>query len=237
MPYAPGNTPVWKVNTYDAVGRTLTTIAPDGASTTRYSYQGNVVTVADPAGRWKQYTMDAFGELTQVVEQGPGTDANHFTTYAYDLLGHLTTATLPRTVSGTLVTQTRTWTYSPTTALLSSKTSPEAGAVSYTYNADGSLNTVTDAKSQRKQYTYDSFGRVTQIARGTVSGGNFTENVAQRTTYTYDQLPGCSSNCNSGYTLGRLAQVNYKGPNNHSFVETYTYTIRRAGGTQESGRR
>ena len=42
-----------------------------GASTTSYSYQGIAVTVIDPAGKWKQYTMDAFGELTQVVEPSP----------------------------------------------------------------------------------------------------------------------------------------------------------------------
>ena len=100
---------MYKVNTYDALGRTLTTILPDGASTTSYSYQGNTVTVTDPAGKWKQYTMDAFGELTQVVEQPPGTDSNHVTTYTYDFLGHLIQASMPRTMNGTVVTQTRTW--------------------------------------------------------------------------------------------------------------------------------
>ena len=60
-----------------------------GASTTSYSYQGNAVTVTDPAGKWKQYTMDAFGELTQVVEPSPNpaTEPNHVTTYLYDQIG------------------------------------------------------------------------------------------------------------------------------------------------------
>ena len=102
MPYAPGATPVYKVNTYDAIGRTLTTVLPDGTSTTSYSYQGNIVTVTDPAGKWKQYTTDAFGELTQVLEPSPNpaTEPNHVTTYTYDLLGHLTQAQMPRTVNG-----------------------------------------------------------------------------------------------------------------------------------------
>ncbi len=82
----------------------------------------------------------------------------------------------------------------------------DAGTVSYTYNADGTLATVTDAKSQRKVYTYDSYGRITQIARGTVSGGTFTENIAQRTSYTY-------SGTNSGFSVA--------GP----FSETRTYNV------------
>jgi YD repeat-containing protein len=46
----------------------LSVIAPDGASTTTYSHAGNTVTVTDPAGKCKKFTMDAFGNLTTVVE-------------------------------------------------------------------------------------------------------------------------------------------------------------------------
>ena len=41
---------------------------PDGVSTTTYSYQGNKVTVTDPAGNWKNYYSDALGHLIQVEE-------------------------------------------------------------------------------------------------------------------------------------------------------------------------
>jgi uncharacterized protein RhaS with RHS repeats len=33
---------------------------PDGSQTT-YAYQGNQTTVTDPAGKWKQFTSDVFG--------------------------------------------------------------------------------------------------------------------------------------------------------------------------------
>jgi YD repeat-containing protein len=84
LPYAPGATPAWNVNTYDAIGRTLTSVAPDGASTITYSNAGNTVTVTDPAGKWKQYTTDVFGQLVQVTEASPNprTEPNHVTTYA-----------------------------------------------------------------------------------------------------------------------------------------------------------
>jgi RHS repeat-associated protein len=218
MPYAPGATPVYKVNTYDALGRTLTTVLPDGASTTSYSYQGNTVTITDPAGKWKQYTMDAFGELTQVLEPSPnpGTEPNHVTTYTYDVLGHLIQAQMPRTINGTVVTQTRAWTYSPTTQWLSSVTQPETGTTSFTYNSDGTMATKTDAKSQQTQYTYDSYGDLIQVSRGTVSGGTFTEDIPQRVTYTYG---GANAPNNAS---GRVQTVTYN--NSPGYWETYQYT-------------
>ncbi len=87
-------------------------------------------------------------------------EPNHVTTYAYDLLGHLTQAQMPRTVNGSVVTQTRSWTYDPGTQLLTQTTTPEAGTTAYTYNADASMATKTDAKGQQIQYSYDPYGRV-----------------------------------------------------------------------------
>jgi YD repeat-containing protein len=39
-PYAPGGTKYWTTYTYDAPGRTVSVVAPDGASTTAYVYEG-----------------------------------------------------------------------------------------------------------------------------------------------------------------------------------------------------
>jgi len=224
-PYVPGNTAVWTVNTYDALGRTVSTVAPDGASTTTYQYQGNVATVTDPAGKQKTYTVDAFNELIQVTEPSPnsGTEPTHQTYYTYDLLGHLTQVSMPRTVSGTVVTQTRSWAYSSTTELLTSKTLPESGTATYTYNADTTLATVVDANNHEKQFTYDSYGRVTQVARGTVSGGTFTADTTQATNYTYDTASPshCSSLTN---TAGHVSQITYQAAEGaRSFAECYCY--------------
>jgi YD repeat-containing protein len=221
MPYVPGNTPAWQVYTYDALGRIVTATAPDGAAVTSYNYAGNTVTATDPAGKWKQYTMDAFGQLTQVVEESPNGKAepNHVTTYTYDLLGHLVQAQMPRTISGQVVTQNRTWTYDSTTQLLSSATTPESGTTTYSYNSDGTLATRTDQKSQQIRYSYDAYGRMIQISRGTLNNGVFTENTAQRTTLAYDGTNGGFS----ANTTGRVSQINYSGPHGLQFTELYSY--------------
>ena len=70
MPHAPNATVYWKTYTYDGIGRTISAIEVDG-SHTDYLYQGNTVQITDPAGKWKKFTMDAFGNLTSVLEPDP----------------------------------------------------------------------------------------------------------------------------------------------------------------------
>jgi RHS repeat-associated protein len=216
-PHAPSDTVVWTTYTYDGIGRTLSVIAPDGNSTTNYSYQGNTVTVTDPAGHWKKYTTDVLGQLVQLNEPNPAGGSDYVTTYTYDWFGHLTQISMPRPTG----TQTRTSNYgSPAGPLLLSITNPENGTVSYTYNSDSTLATKTDAKSQQVQYSYDSLKRVTQIRRGTLSGSTFTEDTCQQENYTYGT---------TGYALGRLISLQYMGGYSAgtcdtTFTESYTYS-------------
>ena len=232
QPYAPGGTEVWSVYTYDYMGRTLTVTLPDGASTTKYTYQGNWTTVVDPAGKWKQYQSDVFGNVVNVVEPdplaspvlttapaSPSTSGTGIlvTSYTYDSLNHLVNVSMPR---GS-VTQTRTFTYDPVTLRLTSMTSPETGTsssngtTSYTYNVDGTLATRTDPKGQVTAYTYDSYQRPTTVTHGP----NATTTYAGQTyNYTYD------SGTNG---WGRLTGVTW-GPlvsNNPTYIESYGYTV------------
>jgi hypothetical protein len=72
QPYAKSGSPgAFTENFYDGLGRTLSVAHPGGTGTTTYSYSGNTTTVTDPAGKWKTYVSDAFGNLTQVVEPDP----------------------------------------------------------------------------------------------------------------------------------------------------------------------
>ncbi len=84
VPHVPGAEHVaYTTYTYDGIGRTLTvaTGGSDTTGTTTYSYAGNTVTVTDAAGKVKVFTMDAFGNLTQVAENPSGLD--YVSTYTY----------------------------------------------------------------------------------------------------------------------------------------------------------
>ena len=181
-----------------------------------------MVTVTDAAGKWKTYAMDAFGNVSSVREPNPAAPTNPaqdlWTYYTYDVLNHLTGVSMTR---GS-VTQTRTFNYIDPVAgkpsvFLRSATNPENGTVSYTYNADGTLASKTDAKSQVFSYGYDSYKRVVTVSVGGVLLRTFI--------YDTNSLDGSySSNA-----LGRLAAVQHATNGlKMQFVEMYSYG---AGGT------
>ena len=220
QPHAPNGSVYWTTYSYDGIGRMLNSISPDGASTTTYSYAGNTVTVTDPAGKWKKFTMDGFGNISSVVEPDAtqtNTSGQATTTYTYDALNHLIQISMPRQTPGGTVTQTRTFNYnsgSTITAYLQSATNPENGTVSYTYNADGTVATKTDARFQILTYSYDSMGRLQQVSNPSGYG-------ALR-TYYYDSnpfIPGYSQ-----YVAGRLAAIQYNYfANTDTVTEMYSY--------------
>jgi YD repeat-containing protein len=206
QPYAPGSTPAWTVYSYDGVGRTLSVMQPDGASATAYSYSGNQSTVTDPAGNWKTFASDVLGNLTTVVEPDPANQPSGTltTNYTYDWMNHVSQVSMSR--AGT--TQTRTFVYNDA-GLLTSATNPENGTVTYTYNADNTLNTKQDAKGQVKAYGYDAYKRVA-IIWTYPNGQSSPEDVCQRVSYGWDG----SWNPNyalHGYDAGRLTGA-YYGP-------------------------
>jgi YD repeat-containing protein len=157
QPYARGATPVWTTYSYDGSGRTLSVQAPDGASTTTYSYRGNNTTVTDPAGKWKIMGTDAAGNLFQVTEPDPNRSGILNTFYSYNGANQLIQVSMPRSEG----TQTRTLVWSGSD--LVSSTNPENGTVSYTYDGAHHVTSRTDAKGQQTQYSYDSYGRLTEV--------------------------------------------------------------------------
>jgi hypothetical protein len=71
-PYAPGGTVYWTTYNYDGVGRTVSVNLPNGTGTSNYLYEGNAVTVTDPAGNWRKYESDAFGQCDEDDRAEPG---------------------------------------------------------------------------------------------------------------------------------------------------------------------
>ena len=194
QPYAPGGTVYWTVYSYDALGRTTRIDHPGGSGYTAYLYEGNAVTVTDPAGKWKKYISDVFGNLVQVTEPAPE-GGQHQTYYTYDLLNHLTQVTMPRGA----VAQTRSFNYEAGTHRMLSATHPESGTTTYAYNADGTLLSKTTAANRTTTYTYDGLKRVTLADR---SGDD-----CLRTEYYYDANPFDGAYTQNAW--GRIAAVRY----------------------------
>jgi len=163
------------------------------------------VKTTDPKGKWKKVENDSLGNLAKVAEPfpGPGTGPDYLTNYAYSIFGKLTAVTMPRPnkANSATVTQTRTFSYNTGGQLLS-VTHLESGAVSCTYNTDGSMQK-TDAKGQRVEWVYDADGRPLTVSRFS-SGGS--EDPSAKVSYLYG-----SQNIDGGFTganlLGRVAAI------------------------------
>jgi len=223
QPYGPGTTVYWTTYTYDGSGRTLTVTAPDGASTTNYTYQGNSTTVTDPAGKWKTSTVDAYGNLALVTEPNPA-GGTFTTTYTYTRANQLTGVSMTR---GN-VTQTRTFVY--TGSDMTSATNPENGTVTYVYDSSHRVTSRTDALGSQTVYTYDSYGRLSEVQYypgfGYYKG---IEDPNQRVTYYYDGNFQHANPClgliapSSQYSTGRLSAVIFAGGIADAYKDSYCY--------------
>jgi hypothetical protein len=227
MPRMPGGTAVWTNYTYDELGRTTRVTNPDNTYK-EHEYVANTVKVWDEARKWKKYTMDVFGNLVQVEEPKPAADTkqagNYFTSYIYDVLGHLIEVKMVRGDNEPhKATQVRTFNYEyepnrPGTLLLSAQ-NPESGTVVYTYIPDGTMATKVDAKGQKTELVYDSYKRVTQVKKYPSVGA--PEDEAARVELSYDTNPYEAGY--SAYAAGRLTARQYK-VNGLTFTEMYSYT-------------
>ena len=162
-----------------------------------------------------------FGNTTALTEPHPNNQgANYVTTYAYDWVNHLTSVNMG-TRDGQQQTPcggyARTFTYSSTTLQLTSKCEPETGTTSYTYNADGTVNTKTLGNSKVATYSYDSYGRYI----------GFSGSSGDSEIVGWDTNPLSGFN---GYGTNAYGRVAYRQQNNCAglpslwCVEAYSYT-------------
>lgn len=168
-PYRSTSDPTYGITayTYDAIGRPLLECEPDngtskgacspGNSYTQRSYNGNVTTSYDQNRNSWQYSTDALGRLTAVVEPGALQ-----TTYSYNALGDLLCVDQwgAATVGGACSSGThRSFSYDSLSRLLIA-TNPETGPVTYSYDANGNVHKKTDARSITTTFGYDALNRL-----------------------------------------------------------------------------
>ncbi|HEV2708128.1 MAG TPA: hypothetical protein VGV59_19585, partial [Pyrinomonadaceae bacterium] len=154
----------WTTSIYDQLGRVLTVTTPDGA-VVKTEYVGNQVTVTDQAGKSRRTTSDAFGRLTQVVEDPAG--LAYQTNFLYDALDNL------RQIQQGA--QQRFYMYNSLGQLIRAK-NPEQSALStlalsdpvtgnahwslaYSYDEAGNVRFRTDARNITTEYRFDALNR------------------------------------------------------------------------------
>jgi RHS repeat-associated protein len=164
----------WRVRrfTYDSLSRLLTAKNPEsGTITYAYDNDGELLSKTSPApnqtGPATQTVSYCYDELHRVTGKGYGAQscplATPVVTYAYDsgtnAKGHLTsltdqpgTANYSYDILGRLITETRT--------LIGANNAAISKTISYTYNLDGSVKTLTYPSGNVITYTPDSAGRV-----------------------------------------------------------------------------
>ncbi|WP_348261042.1 hypothetical protein P8935_14660 [Telmatobacter sp. DSM 110680] len=155
---------------YDALNRKTLMTNPDSQTSEQWSYAGNVNTFTDENGSKWQRTVDAFGNLTAVLEpNGSSISPSMETDYTYDGLGNLWTVTQWGGARGSSGARNRSFTYSGISQLLTAL-NPETGKVCYGtmsgstcspgYDAAGNLMYRTDARGKQTSYSYDNVNRL-----------------------------------------------------------------------------
>ncbi len=169
-----GTARTWST-TYTTYGRMLTTVDPNGKTTTTTYYpdddpdlgrRGNVATVTNAANHVTRITAyNLHGQPTQIVDpNGLVTDLT------YDLRMRLTSRKVGNELTG--------FTYDPR-GLLTNVALPDGAGVTYSYDAAHRLIAIADQQGNRIDYTLDAVGN--RIAeRATDSGGTLVRNL-QRT--------------------------------------------------------
>ncbi len=165
---------VWTNQAYDWKGRPLLTTKPDG-STSEAVYGGcgcaggEVTTLRDERGRRRKLTMDVLGRLKQVEELNWDQSVYATTSYTINVRDQIT--------GSNQAGQTRSFAYDGH-GRLQSRTTPEQGTTSYSYFADDTTQTVTDARGATTTLAYNNRQLITGITYGVPGGVATTANVS-----------------------------------------------------------
>lgn len=184
---------------YDALGRKTIQAQPDGTSFLQWCYDGvpssgqsNCLPKASSqTGEWVDYSdedgvhwqrvTDGLGRLVAVVELGTPTTPLHLETdYQYNALDDLIKVNQTGNSSNGDTPRTRNFTYDSLSRLTTS-TNPETGTISYSYDANGNLQTKTDNRNTTT-FSYDALNRVL--------GKTYSDGLTPSACYTYDQALG-----------------------------------------------
>lgn len=216
--------PLWRLrSTTDPLGnKTWQTFSPGG--TLPVTIESTMTFNSGNSSVDKLTTLDGLGRpFLQQTRQTPGSLNFDTTVTAYDLLGRVSSVSMPCTsiASQSCSSATTTTLYDALDRPLQ-LTYGDGGYVTYNYKPGSNLNNdvlitagpkpTGDANMKQKQFEYDGLGRLTSVCEltGTSNGGGAcAQNAPQTgywTTYSYDGLgrvTGVSQNAQSSHPQGR----------------------------------
>jgi RHS repeat-associated protein len=215
---------IYTLQAYDWKGRPTVTTNADGTQRTM-TYGGcgcagsEVVTARDERGRQRRTTHDVLGRLAKVEELNWDGTVYATANYSYNSLDNLTSINHEG--------QIRSFGYDGYGRLVS-RITPEQGTMTYSYFADDTVRTMTDARGATTTLTYNGRHLATAISYGVPAGVAATSNVAfgydvagNRTSMT-DGLGSVSY----GYDqLSRLTSETRTFTNVSSFTLSYNYNL------------
>ena len=240
-------------------------------SSSVFNAAGEQTESVDPMGTVMKSGFDQAGRQIKTIENyhagtGSGPDINKTTRFEYNLDGNMVKLIAENPTTGDQVTE---WIYGVTAAqgsLLNSKalvyqkvypdSTGTTDRVTYIYNRQGQVTTMTDQAGTTHGYAYDKFGRVLEDA-ATFPGGSILDETVKKITRSYEvrgMLEAVSS-IGSGTTVlnevkltynayGQLArdyQEHDGAVNSGTLFVAYSYadgsanTIRRTGVTYPDG--
>ncbi|NUW43297.1 RHS repeat-associated core domain-containing protein [Nonomuraea rhodomycinica] len=149
-----------------------------------YTAAGDLATETSPTGLVKKYEHDALGRVVKQTEISQAFPSGVTTTIAYDALGKVTSRTgsgVKNEVTGATHTLRWSGTYDPDGLPLTETQEDLTGGditrtVTYTYDAYGRTETVTDPEGGVQRYAYDHMGQKTDFTdeRGTTYHYGYT---------------------------------------------------------------
>ena len=214
-PYFQNEIPVWTHYEYDAVGRKVKTIKPDGG-TVSMGYSGLVCSVTDANGNTSEKEYDMDGNLVRSTDAMGGS-----VNYKYNTCGKCIEVSGPRTVTKIEYDK-----YGNRTKLVD----PDLGTIEYTYTPYGELATQRDLEGTTS-YEYDKLGRVTKEKRqdftytyiydtdwkGALSESECSNGIRRKTCY--DQYGRTSSVTETVWDKDYVTRNTYDGLNHLVSIE------------------
>lgn len=203
---------------HDALGALAQTTLPKGNSVSSSHGQSGLKEVADATGRIEfaysggNLTSESVFGADSVLERSEAYDydtnnrlwrvrqpGGDITEYLYDGNGNRTHQRLYAAAAPTVPLKTTVREYDFLNRLKAVSVEGDPYRVSYGYDAQGNLATVTDPLGQVTRYFFDDLGRMARVVSPETGTANFTHdaagNVVERrdalnrlTTYTYDNL-------------------------------------------------